>query len=225
MFWGPRRIEAARPSVSTRQQAPSAPAFCRAVPSAGLTAAERAAALDPGVVASQCDRLAKSRSPAHIEIVLIPYFTAGIRRGTLHPVLCDGGDRGWPFCSGTSAVRLTLTIYHPQDLCIPFVAVGLHLQGHGEVYIDKRIPYIYDSIQYIDKANPIASLLGYAHESDFAEMEILPARWPGGFDPLPARPTRASASPLYTPGVWRLTAAQRLCRSEGARALCCAARV
>ncbi|KAL1696526.1 hypothetical protein GGG16DRAFT_84926 [Schizophyllum commune] len=51
MFWGPRRFEAARPT-------PSAPAFCRAYPSAGLTAAERAAALDPGVVASQIDRLA-----------------------------------------------------------------------------------------------------------------------------------------------------------------------
>ncbi|KAI4521126.1 hypothetical protein EV121DRAFT_265793, partial [Schizophyllum commune] len=58
MFWGSRRIEAARPSVSTLQRAPSAPAFCRAYPSAGLTAAERAAALDPGVVASQIDTLA-----------------------------------------------------------------------------------------------------------------------------------------------------------------------
>ncbi|KAL1712311.1 hypothetical protein EV715DRAFT_278063 [Schizophyllum commune] len=173
MFWGP-------PSPP-RQQAPSAPAFCRAYPSAGLTAAERAAALDPGVVASQIDRLAESRSSARIEIMLIPYFTAGIRRGTLHPVLRDGGDRGWPFCSGASAVRMTLTVYHLQDLRISSVA---------------RTPYIYDSIQYIDKANPIASLLDYVYQSDFAEMERPPACWPGGFDPLPARRMRASARVL-----------------------------
>ncbi|KAL1762563.1 hypothetical protein FB107DRAFT_267791 [Schizophyllum commune] len=152
MFWGSRRIEAARPSVSTLQQAPYAPAFCRAYPSAGLTAAERAAALDPGVVASQCDSLTDSAWNSS-------------------SVLRDGGDRGWPFCSGASAVRMTLTIYHLQDLCISFVAVRLHLQGHGEVCIDKRTPYIYDSMQYIDKANPIASLLGYVYQSDFAEME------------------------------------------------------
>ena len=58
-----------------------------------------------------------------------------------------------------------------QDLRISFVAVRLHLQGHGEVCIDERTPYIYDSMQYIDKANPIASLLGYVYQSDFAEME------------------------------------------------------
>ncbi|KAL1731163.1 hypothetical protein EV714DRAFT_283654 [Schizophyllum commune] len=205
MFWGP-------PSPP-RQQAPSGPAFCRAYPSAGLTAAERAAALDPGVVASQIDRLAESHSSARIEIVRIPYFPAGIRRRTLHPVLRDGGDRGWPFCSGASAVRMTLTIYHLQDLWISFVVVRLHLQGHGEVCMDKLTPYIYDSIQYIDKANPIASLLGYVYQSDFAEME---AR---------TRSSGWNTSPLYTPCVWRLTATQRLCRSERARVLCSAARL